>query len=332
MTAPLQHPQNEARDVALAWFARWRSGRMTAAQQDEAEAWLSLNPANRDAFEEIAAIWDGLGPARQDPAIMTLREQATRLTRRTRLLNWIRPAAAILVVAVMGFGGVRWFMSTRAPAPIVYATRVGETSTMSLADGSKVILDTDSVVKVWPRMVTERRIELVRGRAFFEVAKDRRRPFIVQTDRGSVTALGTAFDVRRDAAGMKIVLLEGRVRVEPTVASGPKGPTKPMEMAAGYEFVGDGATWRLKKTDSAAETSWIRGDLIFDEQPLSVIANELNRYGAEKIVIGDPEVGRRRLSAVLKAGDTRLFLASVQTLRLAAVERSSNEVTLSSPQ
>jgi transmembrane sensor len=191
-------------------------------------------------------------------------------------------------------------------------------------------LDADSALKVWPRMVTERRLELTRGRAFFQVAKDRRRPFIVRTDKGAVTALGTAFDVRRDAAGMKIVLLEGRVRIQP---SAQVQTTKPLEMAAGYEFIGDGVGWQLLKTDSVAETSWIRGDLIFDDQPLSTIVEDLNRYGGEKIVIADPEVGRRRLSAVLKAGDSKLFLASVQTLGLASVKRSDqNEIMLVPPQ
>lgn len=318
-------PQAEA----VAWFARWRSGAMSPGELDDVEAWLRRDPANREAFEDLAAMWEEIEAARRDPSIMALRERARRLARRKPLLTRLRPVAAVLVVAALGVGAMRWVESIERSNPIVYTTPVGQTSSVELADGSKVILDTDSALKVWPRMVAERRLELVRGRAFFEVAKDPSRPFIVQTDRGSVTAVGTAFDVRRSRAGMKIVLVEGRVRIEP---SGPHKPKAPLEMSAGYEFVDEGARWSLKKTDSQAETSWIRGDLIFDERPLSEIVAELNRYGPEKIVISDPEVGRRRLSAVLKAGDNTLFLASVQTLRLAAVERTGkHELHLRAP-
>jgi transmembrane sensor len=322
MTVRFELPEDDGRQArAAAWFARWRSGQMTPAELDDVEAWLRRESANREAFEDIASIWEGVESTRRDPSIMALREKARRSARRKPLLVWMRPVAAVLIVAGIGFGGIRWMMNAERPDPIVYTTAVGQTSSVELADGSKVILDADSAVKVWPRMVSERRLELVRGRAFFEVAKDPHRPFIVQTDRGSVTAVGTAFDVRRSAAGMKIVLLEGRVRIAPASAQQAK---QPIEMAAGYEFVDDGARWSLSKTDSQAETSWIRGDLIFDEQPLSVIVEELNRYGPDKIVISDPEVGRRRLSAVLKAGDNSLFLSSVQTLRLAAVERTGS--------
>jgi len=326
MTAPFEIPEDDGRQAqAATWFARWRSGQMTPAELDDVEAWLRRESANREAFEDIASIWEGVESARRDPSIMALREKAKRSARRKPVLVWMRPAAAALIVAGIGLGGIRWMMNVERPDPIVYTTAVGQTSSVELADGSKVILDADSAVKVWPRMVSERRLELVRGRAFFEVAKDPDRPFIVQTDRGSVTAVGTAFDVRRSAAGMKIVLLEGRVRIAP---AGARQTKQPVEMAAGYEFVDDGARWSLAKTDSQAETSWIHGDLIFDEQPLSVIVEELNRYGPDKIVISDPEVGRRRLSAVLKAGDTTLFLSAVQTLRLAAVERTGNRALL----
>lgn len=321
--------QDDAQATAATWFARWRSGRMTAAEIADAEAWLRAAPENRAAFEEIVAVWEAVEPARRDPEIMELRGKARRRGRRNRALTQLRIAAAALLVAALGFGGLQWVRSLTERPPVVYATRIGQTSTVSLADGSKVILDADSALKVWPRMTTERRLELVKGRAFFEVAKDKRRPFVVRTDKGSVTALGTAFDVRRDAAGMKIVLLEGRVRIQPSAKA---KASKPVEMAAGYEFVGDGVAWQLTKADSAAETSWIHGDLIFDDQPLSTIVEDLNRYGGERIVIADPDVGSRRLSAVLKAGDRKLFLASVQALRLAGVKRSDeNEILLVAP-
>jgi transmembrane sensor len=132
-----------------------------------------------------------------------------------------------------------------------------------------------------------------------------------------VTALGTAFDVRTDASTMKVVLVEGKVRVRP-----PESRDRGVEMTAGHAFVGDRNGWRLSRVDTHSETSWLTGNLVFRDETLDDIVAELNRYGADKIVIADPGVGRQRLSAVLKSGDTAAFLNSVELLKVATVKRT----------
>ena len=316
MSPPFAIVRNEedAREAAVAWFARWRSGQMTKAQIESMEAWLRGAPENAEALEDIARVWDGIEAARRDPGIMALREKAKRAARRGLVTTMLRRAAAIAVFVAVGLTGAFWYAGSSAPT--TYATRVGEQSTVNLRDGSKVTLDTNSQVRVW-RTTSKRQLELVHGRAFFEVAKDARHPFVVRTDRGSVTAVGTAFDVRSDAAGIKVVLVEGKVRIKPDETG-----AKAVEMTAGHAFVGDRNGWRLISADTRTETSWMTGSLVFRDEPLTAIVEELNRYAVDKITISDPAIGRQRLSAVLKSGDTEAFLNSVTLLKFAAVQRT----------
>lgn len=307
----------DAEHQAAVWFARWRSGQMTEADLEAIEAWFNSEPGNRQAFDDIAVIWEDIEPARRDPAVMALREKARRVVRHGHAARLMRQAAAILMVVTVGFAFAHFATDLFGAAPDRYATRVGQTSTMRLADGSRVTLDTDSELKVWMRRSGDRRLELIRGRAFFDVAKDPSRPFVVRTDQGSVTAVGTAFDVRKEPRGLKVTLVEGKVRIKPParIAKGEQ-----VEMTAGHQYVGGAVSWQVTHDNAPFEVSWVTGDLVFNEEPLAVIVEEMNRYTQRKIVIGDPAVGRQRLSAVLKIGETETFLSSVQMLGMAKVQ------------
>lgn len=308
---------SDAEHQAAVWFARWRSGQMTEAEFEAIEAWFNSEPGNRQAFDDIAAIWEDIEPVRRDPAVMALREKAKRAARHGHAMRLMRRAAAVLMVVGVGFAFARVAPDLFGTAPDRYVTQVGQTSTMRLADGSKVTLDTNSELKVWRRRSGDRRLELVRGRAFFDVAKDPSRPFVVRTDQGSVTALGTAFDVRKEPKSLKVTLVEGKVRIKPPVSVA-KG--EQVEMTAGHEYVGGEGSWRVTRDNTPFEVSWVAGDLVFNEEPLAVIVDEMNRYTQRKIVIGDPAVGQQRLSAVLKIGETETFLSSVQMLGMAKVQ------------
>src|SRR5690606_13157038 len=138
-------------------------------------------------------------------------------------------------------------------------------------------------------------VYLDRGQAFFKVARDRRHPFVVAAAGRTVTALGTAFDLRVDDGGLKVVLVEGKVRVEaarPAAgAASPAPAAAPMatDMSAGSRLVArDDTEWRLTPTDVGRQTSWLKGQLVFDGAPLGEVVEEMNRYSTRKIAIADP--------------------------------------------
>ena len=307
--------KDRAAEVAQ-WFARRRAGPLTPEEQIAFEAWLDADPGNREAFEAASGLWGAFDELRIDPRLMRLREEAMGALGRRRRRRMFGAVAACFALALGGaavWQGVRYLSEMIAPQPNSYATRVGQTMSVSLPDGSLAVLDTNSELRAWP-MGKTRRLELVRGRAFFKVAKDPAHPFVVQAGNHSVTALGTAFDVDLRPASFKVVLSEGRVRVKserPTA-----GAANSVDMNAGYQLVARDGDWSLSRADIRSAEGWVSGRLVFDDAPLGAIAAELNRYSTTPITVA-PEVAEQRMSAVLPAKDPEAFVASAEALGLA---------------
>lgn len=307
--------QDRAGQVAE-WFARRRAGTLTPDDQAAFQAWLDADPDNREAFEQASDLWGDLDRLRSDPRLMRLREEAKVAVGR-RLVRRVAGAVAACAVLVLGgvgaWRGARYLYEVIAPQPTQYATRIGQTMSVSLPDGSLAVLDTNSELLAWTPGKT-RRLELKRGRAFFKVAKDPAHPFVVRVGDHSVTALGTQFDVDLRPGSLRVVLSEGRVRVKSTLPVG--GGASSVDMNAGYELVAQGDDWALSRADTRSAEGWVSGRLVFDDAPLSAIAAELNRYSTTPIAVA-PGVADRRMSAVLPAKDPEAFVASVEAQGLA---------------
>lgn len=186
-----------------------------------------------------------------------------------------------------------------------------------------VTLNTDSAVHVG-RWTGERRLTLVRGQAFFKVAKDPERPFIVTADDTQVTAVGTAFDVRLDPSRLSVTLVEGRIRVAgPNARS---GASQTVEMDAGSQLVAHrGADWRIAQIDAAKESSWLQGQLVFDGEPLATVAAEMNRFSTRKLRLADPALNATPVSGVFKTGQVDAFARALQSYGLARISASDDQ-------
>jgi transmembrane sensor len=247
---------------------------------------------------------------------MRLREEARGAVSRhrtRRMVGAIAACAVLVLGGVAAWRGAGYLSGLIAPQPTRYATRVGQTMSVGLPDGSLAILDTNSELRAWAPGKT-RRLELVRGRAFFKVAKDPTRPFVVRVGDHSVTALGTQFDVDLRPRSFRVVLSEGRVRVKSDHPAG--GAASSVDMNAGYQLVARDDDWNLSRTDTRGAEGWVSGRLVFDDAPLSAIAAELGRYSTVPITVA-PGVADRRMSAVLPAKDPEAFVASVEAQGLA---------------
>jgi transmembrane sensor len=322
-----QGPPSEA----AAWFARKRSGEMTAREAGELDAWLGHSPENQAAFDELEHYWRVAAAGRADPDMMAVREETLRSLRRRPDRRWLAGSiAAALMVAVLG----GWAASQTGlladlglvaePSMQAFSTAVGQRATIKLADGSVVTLDTDTLIRTRDTG-RKRLVMLEKGRAFFHVAKDTNRPFIVAAGGRTVTATGTAFDVRVDAGRMEVTLVEGRVQV--LEDKGRQGGRQKADMLPGWRLVaGDGDAWLLAEVDAGRATSWMNGQLTFSNTPMSEVVAEMNRYSARKILIRDPALGRAPVIGAFKAGDVDAFVAAVKTYRLARVVRSSDTV------
>ena len=312
---------------AASWVVRLERHPGDADVRREFEAWLAADPSHGPAWAAVSGAWDRLGGLRDDPKILAARAAVAaelEAERRGAHLPWAAGIAAVMVTgaALLGYGAWREGPSSDAPTQIaaaetlaVYRTDVGGRRTVVLEDGSKVTLNTDTEVRLtgWGE---GRDLTLVRGEAYFEVSKDPKRPFVVTAGGRTVTALGTAFDVRLEPRRWSVSLVEGKVRV---VAD-----TGQVDLAPGDHLVQDGGgPWTVEKRDLDKLTSWRDGSLVFENRPLGVIVEEMNRYSARKIEVTDPALAAQPLSGRFKSGDTAGFVAMLEAYGLARAHSSS---------
>lgn len=276
------------------------------------------------------------------PEIRALREETLdrvrhRASRPVPLWRTAAPLAAS-VLLMLGIGG--WFASENLvdrltlaetpPAGERIHTAIGQRAEVTLADGSKLVLNTDSEAKVLFDEKT-RRIELLRGQAWFEVAKDQQRPFVVAAAGQEITALGTAFDVRIDRGRLEVMLVEGRVRVARLVPRGEPASVPEAVMLAPRQMLfvrADGLDVR-RLADTARFEGWRSGLLIFEDQPLAEAVGEFNRYVARPLRVADADTGAIRISGAFRIGDDRAFLGALSAGFGVEAQVSETGITLS---
>jgi len=313
------HRRPEAADDA-AWLVRLREAGDDRREQAAFAQWLDEDAANAARIELCELVWDLTADLADDPAFAASEDAGRNAApvpapaplpkRRSRriagLVAGLAALAAVLVIGQLLTAGGR-----------VYRTDVGEQHLIRLADGSSVHLNTDSEIKVVYRQ-EERVVRLLHGEAFFHVAKDRTRPFLVRAGGGTVRALGTQFNVRNRDDAVTVAVIEGRVRVE---APAPAGRTPDGQQDAFRTVLvpGDVASYGPAlqvKRQPVAElrrlTSWQVGRIEFEDTPLAEAVAEINRYFDTPIVIDDPRIGKMRVTGVFRTGDLQSAVFAIE--------------------
>lgn len=339
------------------WLARRDSSDWT--QQDEAalQQWLDQSTAHVVAFVRLEAAWieakrlqalaGGVEPGTVpsvdewwltrffDPAASAASAAqpeplppAGRGLRR-ELGRWGLAASVLVAIAV---ALVHYW-----PPGTSYSTPVGGIVSVPMSDGSKVTLNTDSRIRL-DLTETQRLVELQQGEAFFEVAKDPSRPFVVAAGPRRVVAVGTKFSVRREGDEVMVFVTEGRVRVEdvgPVDAAPVENVHDSLQtLAAGSLARGDGGAL-LVQHDALQEIerhlSWRAGYLLFRDTPLSEAVAEFNRYNLRKIVIDDPHVAEIRISGKFRPTQYEAFLRLMQKGFAVQMYRAGGNIVLGDP-
>jgi len=307
------------RAEAAAWLARLRYEGRTAADEAAFRAWLAEDAAHGAAFEALSAAWDAAGAYVRDPAPEPLRSPPTSrlptrpltrpLTRRVAI-----GAGAGVVAAVAGVLG--WM---HMDAAVRYETGPGERRQLTLADRSRVTLDGDSALAV-RFSGGARRLTLERGRAYFEVAHDRSRPFMARAGDYEVIALGTAFEIDHAPAALSVLLVEGKVAV--------RSDRDEAFLRAGDRIVLKDRSAPLRdRPDMARLTAWQRGQLIFDNDRLGDAVAQMARYSSDPMTI-DPALAGRRISGAFSTADPAAFARSVGLLLDAPVTVSASGIAI----
>ena len=334
MKRQLVDSAEDVADAAAGWFALQRSGEMTPADSAELTRWLEADPGHAAAFRKAEQGWAMAEAVRAHPDILALREEAVVTAPRRRWKIGPLPIAASIAAAFVlaaagvtasgSWDGVRLLFG---PIEQQLQTSVGQRTTLTLPDGSQVTLDTDSAIRTIESR-RERRVELARGQAFFKVAKDPSRPFVVVAGDRKVTALGTAFGVRVDKDRFQLTMVEGVVRVEAPLSARPGAPptVQSAKMAAGSQLVAVvNREWTIKPVDAARETGWTRGLLIYEATPLQTVVAELNRYSERKVVIDDPKVAGRLVNGTFRANDIEGAITALENYGLISITAENDD-------
>lgn len=304
-------PSDLAGSEAADWCARLNSRTVSTSELEEFYRWRR-EPANAAAYAETELAWRAARALGADGDIADALGEV--LTRPVAPGGWWRgwrfqlsaACAALLAVIAIGWGVTR---------PQILETAIGEQRLTQLADGSRVRLDTHSRVEVRLHR-SARDISLTAGQAFFEVAKDSSRPFLVTANGSTVRAVGTRFGVRMDGDTVAVVLADGSVRVAGAYAG--SAMLRPGEAVT---LVG-GKIGTPRPADVEALTSWTTGRLIFRDTPLVAAVAEMNRYGRTPIVLETSRADALRLNGVFDSGNTEAFVAAVSAVSGLRVDRT----------
>lgn len=291
------------------WFARLLDPACTSAERQACRDWQQASEVHARAWREVECLWAVSGEAIQgDAGLMAMALDAARVPARRNPRRWRVPAlaaAAVLVLAIL-WVPLWWYVS---PAGTEYVTGVGQQQTITLSDGSKILLDTDSHLHV-SYDDAERRIDMQQGRAQFSVHGDKHWPFVVHAGDGTVTALGTRFQVGLDEHKVKVALLEGHL----AIATDADGRIRHASLSArqGLSFDDHGVISPVQPVDMAAAEGWTTGTLFAHDWSLPDLLREMNRYSTTQLVIVDPALRKLHVSGVFEAGDQESLIKALQ--------------------
>jgi transmembrane sensor len=271
--------------TARDWIVRLATGDVTEAEMRRLKSWLAESPDHQAVFARERAFWQRLGrlePVADPESWSETRREADDVARRGR--RRARPAIIVggLIAACLALFVV--YGDIRIAILADYQTAAGARQSITLPDGSIAHLNTDTAIAV-TYAADERRIDLLRGEAFFEVMPDPAKPFRVIAVDGVVQAVGTAFVVRTWADRATVAVTDGTVLVT--------SPAPPSDPGASAE-VRQGQTTRYHQglppeaagsIDVAAAALWRRGEILIDDLPLDEAVAELDRYRPGRILL-----------------------------------------------
>jgi len=243
-------------------------------------------------------------------------EAIVRGAAKRRTVRKIAAMAAMLLLS----SGVAWLIDPAYDTRQI-TTAAGQTSTLTMADGSRIQLNTDSELRIESRLFS-RRVTLLRGEAGFDVAHTYR-SFVVTANRTTVTDIGTVFDVRNQEDGARVSVQQGAVEVRSD--SGP-----PLVLTADQSVrSSNGKLERLPDTEPGQSGAWRRGKLYFNGTPLREAALDMQRYLAQPIVLADARSGDLRLSGEYDIKDVNDLLRVLPTILPVTVKRNADNVVIS---
>ena len=343
---------------ARGWYVEIHFGEYSLDMQEKFEIWIASHQQNQKIYDEVCAFMQRTEVYTSDPLcrekyksilpeeynvsnnttgnFVVLEQSAQKILVSRRRLFFGSIAASLLLLVGVGVIFQSFYMDT------TFETLVGEQRTVILDDGSTVKLNTNTQIKV-DFSSHNRSVTLNRGQAYFMVAKDKGRPFVVNFVLGAVTALGTEFEVYKKEQEVIVSLAEGKVKVhrnklqEALVqdTSKPQSETDDIIMVAEHDIdAGKQVTMSYKnisqviKTDKKMINAWQKKHLVIRNKTLKYVIAEINRYSKQKIIIGNPELENEIVSGVFPTQSSAALEIINEYFNFKSTINSKNEIVL----
>ncbi|MFA3791344.1 FecR domain-containing protein [Aliiglaciecola sp. SL4] len=310
MTTDLRHI-NAINKQASDYVVRLYSGELMSKEEERIISWCDESEAHQMAFDQALAVWDV--SAELSPHVGWRQKLEKRFYR-------MRYLAASIFVFMFCF-----MLFTKSPKvdtsplnqqPSTYRTAVGEISSVGLPDGSTISLNTNTQIDV-EFNDNYRELWLQSGEAFFDIAKDSSRPFLIHTGTKVVRVVGTQFNIKLSQSGFDIAVSEGVVAIEESTKSGTdkqmeKSEQVYLEAGAIASFDNSNAIIAKKNETTVAKAqSWRTGYLRFDNERLEKVIRSFNRYRSKKIEM-DEKLANLRISGVFKLSDGDAIVTALE--------------------
>jgi transmembrane sensor len=332
-------------EEAAQWLIRLDADAPPSAEELRALGeWLHRSPAHREELESMAALWGRMNILTELAVPLGHAGRAVP----TRQPTWRRAGAVLAALSAVAILIGVMIVQGRTPHPMLetnglYATAVGQQSVKLLADGSQVMLNTNSQIKV-EYGETYRNVYLLQGEALFTVAKNPRRPFRVYAGSGLIEAVGTAFSVYLKGTQVDVAVTEGRVALAAINPARAQAPSQSLGVVSAGEVARIGNPAADPASDGIAvleelepiapqalaqRLAWQDGVVMFSGETLENVVKELGRYTTTSIEIPDENIRSMRVGGRFPVGETEAMLAALETnFNLRVIRVSHNRVVL----
>lgn len=305
---------------AASWIERRHFGPWTGDDQAEFDAWLRERIDNRVAYLRLNASWKRA----KRLAALSSAQSGAKAARKFSGPFLMKIAAGLVLLALAGSGSA-YFLTQ--PRDRIFATQVGGHEMITFSDGTRVELNTNTVLRA--RMTTDQRaVWLERGEAYFEVKHDPVHPFVVMIGNRRVTDLGTKFTVHREDRKMEVAVVQGKVWFDDPGKAADDGTL----LTPGDVAVASASGMKVTRKSLqalTAELNWRQGLLVFDKTALSDVAVAFNRYNRMKLVVKDPAAAHVLVGGTFKANDVEDFARLAETVLGLHVKHTQDAIVIS---
>ncbi len=287
-------PLSDAQKQAIRWQSRLSAKKCPEKTQQAFDDWLNSAPENAEAFQIIQYFWEQWGDL---PSMAGTELDEARHFAKQSQTNRRRGNAALVFFAVaVGLATARPDLALKLTARH-YQTAKGDTINIPLSDGSRIHLNTDSDIQV-ADLFGWRKAWLAKGEAWFTIQHNPEHPFEVFAGKGRIWDIGTQFNVLTEANKTTVTVQEGEVGVA-------TDNTQPLILTAHQQSSFDGLGQLSGKADIKSETigSWRSGVLIFQNQRLADVLEQLTRYHPVRFTVQDPTIKNLLISGRFSTTD-----------------------------